>query len=105
MRYGRHQLRYRQGPVDRDRLLHRRGTAVLARVAERGAWLDDRRFAKLETRLQHQDALDPAVEAWTPTQERYDCMMKLQKAGVPAGVYQNADDRVDTDPQLRTSNG
>jgi crotonobetainyl-CoA:carnitine CoA-transferase CaiB-like acyl-CoA transferase len=28
-------------------------------------------------------------------------MMKLQKAGVPAGVCQNAEDRVDGDPQLR----
>ena len=38
---------------------------ALARVAERGDWLDDRRFATLETRLQHQDALDAAVESWT----------------------------------------
>jgi crotonobetainyl-CoA:carnitine CoA-transferase CaiB-like acyl-CoA transferase len=74
---------------------------ALARVAERGDWLDDRRFARLENRLQHQDALDAAVEAWTRTQDRYDCMMKLQKAGVPAGVCQNAEDRVDTDSQLR----
>ena len=74
---------------------------ALARVAEHGEWLDDRRFATLETRLQHQDALDAAVEAWTRTQDRFDCMMKLQKAGVPAGVCQNAEDRVDTDPQLR----
>src|SRR5947207_526980 len=74
---------------------------VLARVAEQGAWLDDRRFATLETRLQHQDALDAAVGTWTQTQDRYDCMMKLQKAGVPAGVCQNAEDRVDYDPQLR----
>ncbi len=74
---------------------------ALARVAERGDWLDDRRFATLDSRLQHQDALDAAVESWTRTQDRYDCMMKLQKAGVAAGVCQNAEDRVDTDPQLR----
>ena len=49
----------------------------------------------------HQDSLDAAVEAWTLTQERYDCMMKLQRAGVPAGACQNAEDRVDVDPQLR----
>ena len=55
----------------------------------------------LEHRLQHQDSLDAAVEAWTRTQDRWDCMMKLQQAGVPAGVCQNAEDRVDTDPQLR----
>src|SRR5260370_20223643 len=28
-------------------------------------------------------------------------MMKLQNAGVPAGVCQNAEDRVDADPHLR----
>ncbi len=77
---------------------------ALARVAERADWLDDRRFATLETRLQHQDALDAAVESWTQTQDRFDCMMKLQKAGVPAGVCQNAEDRIDTDPQLRHLN-
>jgi crotonobetainyl-CoA:carnitine CoA-transferase CaiB-like acyl-CoA transferase len=74
---------------------------ALARVAERGDWLDDQRFATLDSRLQHQDALDAAVESWTRTQDRYDCMMKLQKAGVAAGVCQNAEDRVETDPQLR----
>ncbi len=41
------------------------------------------------------------VEAWTRTQDRYDCMMALQRAGVPAGVCQNAEDRCDHDPQLR----
>ena len=58
----------------------------------------------LEHRLIHQDALDLTVEAWTRTQNRYDCMMKLQRAGVPAGVCQNADDRVDADPQLKHLN-
>ena len=70
-------------------------------MAEHGAWLSDRRFATLEQRLVHQDALDAAVEAWTRTQDPFDCMMKLQRAGVPAGVCQNSADRVDTDPQLR----
>ena len=74
---------------------------ALAQVAEQGSWLDDRRFATLEQRLLHQEALDAAVGAWTRTQDRYDCMMKLQRAGVPAGVCQNAEDRVDYDPQLR----
>ncbi|HJU15471.1 MAG TPA: CoA transferase [Stellaceae bacterium] len=74
---------------------------ALAQVSEQGAWLDDRRFDTLERRLLHQDALDTAVEAWTRTQDRYDCMIKLQRAGVPAGVCQNAEDRCDTDPQLR----
>jgi crotonobetainyl-CoA:carnitine CoA-transferase CaiB-like acyl-CoA transferase len=74
---------------------------ALARVAEHGEWLDDRRFDSLEHRLQHQDALDAAIEAWTLRQDHFDCMMKLQQAGVPAGVCQNAEDHVDADPQLR----
>jgi crotonobetainyl-CoA:carnitine CoA-transferase CaiB-like acyl-CoA transferase len=74
---------------------------ALAQVTEHGAWLDDRRFDTLEQRLVHQDALDAAVEAWTRTQDPFDCMMKLQRAGVPAGVCQNSEDRVDADPQLR----
>jgi len=70
-------------------------------VAGQGAWLDDPRFDTLERRLLHQDALDTAVESWTRTEDGYECMMKLQRAGVPAGVCQNAEDRVDSDPQLR----
>src|SRR6266851_5162717 len=73
---------------------------ALAQVAEQGHWLDDRRFATLEHRLLHQDALGAGVEAWTRTQDRYDCMMKLQRAGVPAGVCQNAEDGVGADRQL-----
>jgi crotonobetainyl-CoA:carnitine CoA-transferase CaiB-like acyl-CoA transferase len=74
---------------------------TLAQVAGQGAWLDDRRFNTLEHRLLHQDSLDALVESWTRTQDRYDCMMKLQRAGVPAGVCKNAEDRCDVDPQLR----
>jgi crotonobetainyl-CoA:carnitine CoA-transferase CaiB-like acyl-CoA transferase len=74
---------------------------ALAAVAGRRDWLEDPRFATLEQRLRHQDALDQAVEGWTRGEERYDCMIKLQNAGVPAGVCQNAEDRCDTDPQLR----
>src|SRR2546423_3678650 len=72
-----------------------------ARGAQQGAWLDDRPLATPEDPFQHPDALDLAVEAWTLTQDRWDCMTKLQRAGVPAGVCQNAEDRVETDPQLR----
>ena len=65
------------------------------------AGISETRFAKLEDRLKHQDALDEAVGAWTARQTAEDVMAILQKAGVPAGVCQNAEDRVDKDPQLR----
>ena len=74
---------------------------ALAQVAGQGVWLDDHRFDTLERRLLHHDALDAAVQSWTRPQDRYECTMKLQRVGVPAGVCQNAEDRVDFDPQLR----
>jgi crotonobetainyl-CoA:carnitine CoA-transferase CaiB-like acyl-CoA transferase len=74
---------------------------ALARTAGQGAWLEDRRFATLTSRLAHQDALDAAVESWTVSQEPFACMAALQHAGIPAGVCQNAEDRCDRDPQLR----
>jgi crotonobetainyl-CoA:carnitine CoA-transferase CaiB-like acyl-CoA transferase len=73
----------------------------LARVAGQEGWLKDRRFATLADRMAHQDALDALVEGWTRSQDAFECMMALQRAGVPAGVCQNAEDRCDRDPQLR----
>lgn len=73
----------------------------LARVAGHTDWLHDQRFATLTDRMAHQDALDRIVGAWTAGQAAEDVMLALQKAGVPAGVCQNAEDRCDHDPQLR----
>lgn len=69
-------------------------------MAGRPAWLADPRFATLESRLLHQDALDAALTEWTQDQDAYACMAALQAAGVPAGVCQTAEDRCDNDPQL-----
>jgi crotonobetainyl-CoA:carnitine CoA-transferase CaiB-like acyl-CoA transferase len=71
------------------------------RTVTKFAGIDDKRFATLEDRLLHQDALDAAVGAWTATKTAEDVMMTLQKADVPAGVCQNSEDRCDNDPQLR----
>jgi crotonobetainyl-CoA:carnitine CoA-transferase CaiB-like acyl-CoA transferase len=73
---------------------------ALVRVAGRPVWLTDPRFATLESRLLHQDALDAALTKWTQDQDAYACMAALQAAGVPAGVCQTAEDRCDNDPQL-----
>ncbi|MBN8898959.1 MAG: CoA transferase, partial [Rhodospirillales bacterium] len=78
--------------------------AALAQVAGQGAWRDDPRFRTLADRMAHQDALDAAIGAWTATQRAKDTMLALQKAGVPAGVCQTAEDRCDHDPQLRHLN-
>jgi crotonobetainyl-CoA:carnitine CoA-transferase CaiB-like acyl-CoA transferase len=73
---------------------------AIASVAGRPRWLTDPRFATLESRLLHQDALDAAITEWTHDQDAYACMTALQAAGVPAGVCQTAEDRYDNDPQL-----
>ena len=73
---------------------------ALCRVAGHPEWRSDGRFATLEARLLHQDALDAALGGWMAGQESFDCMTALQAAGVPAGVCQTAADRCDRDPQL-----
>jgi len=63
-------------------------------------WAGDQRFASLDSRVAHQDALDPLVEAATQGWDPFDLMERLQEAGVAAGVCQNAQDRMERDPQL-----
>jgi len=77
---------------------------ALASAAGQPNWLQDPRFASLESRLLHQDALDETVSAWTRTQDARAAMERLQNAGVPAGVCQTAEDRCDFDPQLAALN-
>ena len=77
---------------------------AVAEVAGHLEWLHDPRFATLADRLAHQDALDAVVTEWTRGQDASALMMTLQRAGVPAGVCQNAEDRCDHDPQLRHLN-
>jgi crotonobetainyl-CoA:carnitine CoA-transferase CaiB-like acyl-CoA transferase len=74
--------------------------ATLVKVAERQEWASDERFATLAGRVHHRDALDLLVDSWTSTLDRYQVMDVLQRAGVPAGVAQDAEDRVELDPQL-----
>jgi len=77
---------------------------ALVRAAGRADWLSDPRFASLEARLQHGDALDATVTEWTGTQDARGAMERLQASGVPAGLCQTAADRCDHDPQLAALN-
>ena len=61
----------------------------------------DARFATMEARVAHQDALDEVIATWTAPRRRYDIMRTLQAAGVIAMPIQSAEDRIDLDPQLR----
>src|SRR5215813_7755824 len=56
---------------------------ALAQVAGHSEWTDDARFADLAARLKNQDALDALVASWTRSEEAYDAMGRLQRAGVP----------------------
>jgi len=73
----------------------------LAKSLRRSEWLADPRFANLDSRLAHQETLDPLIQAATIGVDVYELMDRLQRAGVPAGVCQTAQDRCERDPQLR----
>ncbi len=91
----------RRRPLDRHRLLRRRGMAragrgrhgipngppIRASPRSRDGW-------RTRTRSTRPSA------TWTRTGDAYAMMHALQKAGVPAGVCQTAEDRCDHDPQL-----
>ena len=64
-------------------------------------WAQDPRFATNEGRLEHQEDLDRAIEAWTRTVDKYALADRCQAAGVPAMPVQSNEDRVERDPQLR----
>jgi crotonobetainyl-CoA:carnitine CoA-transferase CaiB-like acyl-CoA transferase len=71
-----------------------------AEVLGTPSWMREKRFATLMSRLRHQDELDAAVNGETAKWDRFELMYALQARGVPAGVVQSAEDRVDHDPQL-----
>lgn len=60
----------------------------------------DPRFATVAGRLEHQEALDAYIEAWTSTLSKYELTERCQAAGVRAMPVQSAEDRVEHDPQL-----
>ncbi len=65
------------------------------------SWAADERFRAWRNGSKNQDELDRLVGAWTLSQEAFALQERLQQAGVPAGVCQTAEDRVERDPQLR----
>ena len=64
-------------------------------------WLEDPRFLDVEQRRRNEDELDELVSQATAGLDGFDLMHLLQGAGVPAGVCQTAEDRYESDPQLR----
>ncbi|MBW1883172.1 MAG: CoA transferase, partial [Deltaproteobacteria bacterium] len=73
---------------------------ALVEVLGAPAWARDPRFGTLEERVRHGDALDDALASSTSSWNAWELMKVLQAAGVPAGVCQTAEERVERDPQL-----
>jgi crotonobetainyl-CoA:carnitine CoA-transferase CaiB-like acyl-CoA transferase len=65
------------------------------------AWAMTPAYARVPGRAGAAAAIDRELMGWTRAQERYALMERLLAAGVPAGVVQDARDRVERDPQLR----
>ena len=64
-------------------------------------WALDARFTSLAARIINQDELDQLVTEWTHDKDAFALQDQLQPAGVPAGVCQTAQDRLERDPQLK----
>jgi benzylsuccinate CoA-transferase BbsF subunit len=64
-------------------------------------WATSPRLATVAGRIEHQEALDRDIEAWTLTLGKYELTERCQRAGVRAMPVQSAEDRVENDPQLR----
>lgn len=75
--------------------------AALTKVLEVGELASDDRFASLELRLKHQDKLEDVLAERIANYEGFALMHRLQAVGVPAGVCQTAEDRVESDAQLK----
>lgn len=74
---------------------------ALVQEMENPAWTLSEQFSTLTARIQNQDELDHLISEWTKNKEAFALQERLQKAGVPAGVCQTAQDRVERDPQLK----
>ncbi|HWO94397.1 MAG TPA: CoA transferase [Dehalococcoidia bacterium] len=74
-----------------------------ALVSEMGQpeWARSDKFGTLLGRKRNEEELDRHVAEWTKTQDEYELMHRLQAAGVPAGVVQNAQDVLERDVNLR----
>ena len=73
----------------------------LCRVLALDALQTDARFADNAARKLNEDELDAAISAATAARDPFDLMVDLQERGVPAGVCQRTDDKMERDPQLQ----
>jgi len=72
----------------------------LTGVLGRPGWAEEERFSTMEARLANAEALESRISEWTMNRSDYEVMEACQRAGVAAGVVQNAEDLLRHDPQL-----
>ena len=72
---------------------------ALVQVLGDPGWAHDSKYATLALRKAHFNQLDEALSKWTSTYTAGEVVERLQKAGVSAGVVQNAEDLAN-DPHL-----
>jgi benzylsuccinate CoA-transferase BbsF subunit len=72
---------------------------ALCGVLGNPAWAESERFSSLPNRKKHRDELNKRIGRWMAGQTAENAAERLQRAGVPAGVVQNAEDLAN-DPQL-----
>ncbi len=63
-------------------------------------WTKSPKFNTLSARKKNENELDDYVNKWTENYTHREVMEKMQIAGVPAGMIQNAEEIVDLDPQI-----
>ncbi len=64
-------------------------------------WVEEGRFATLDGRIAHEDALDASVATFTATRDKFELATQLQGAGVPAAAVQQPRERIDEDERTR----
>jgi crotonobetainyl-CoA:carnitine CoA-transferase CaiB-like acyl-CoA transferase len=72
----------------------------LRKVMGEPDWANESRYSSMRARLEFVDELEAKISQWTRTLVDYDIMAKCQRAGIAAGVVQNAEDLFRHDPQL-----
>ena len=60
----------------------------------------DPRFNTFQSRKENEEEAEEIISAWTTDQMAEDVMLRLQGAGVAAGVVQNGKDLLTSDPQM-----
>jgi len=64
-------------------------------------WTEEPRFRTLLARKANEEELDSLVQEWTLRHSAEDVMSIMQAAGVAAGVVEDAEDRLEHDPQFK----